>query len=257
MMLVKYQRNDIFRAIESAGLEPREFDLSDDDAEARIKHRWAESYFIIGGDAGHYAGHYVVGDGVDWPYEVYSWRALMERVSRWLGEVKHDLETPDLWAELRSDTELLVATSDETRENTPFTPAEQKEIARALQELGEDAKSTYALSAAQEQELDAKLDYLVDAAGRLGRTDWRGVFVGVMLSLVLSGALPPESVRVTSLWLSFEASGTFTASPSFLAANRLRCSPPGLPTDWLHEILKEAVQVRGLPPTATPTGSTV
>ena len=128
MKLVKYQRNDIFKSIESAGLEPREFDLSDDDAEARIKHRWAESYFIIGGDAGHYAGHYVVGDGVDWPYEVYSWRALVERVSRWLGEVKHDLETPDLWAELWSDTELLVATSDETSENTPLLPPSKKRL---------------------------------------------------------------------------------------------------------------------------------
>jgi hypothetical protein len=194
-MLVKYKRNDIFETIESSGLDPGEFDLVDDDAGVRIKHRWSGSYFIIGGDAGNYASHYVVGDGPDWPYEVYSWATLMERIRRWLGEVKHDLETPDLWAELRSDTELLEATSDETRENTPFTPSEQKEIARSLQGLGEDAKRTYALSAAQEQELDAKLDYLVDAAGRLGRTDWRGVFVGVMVSLVLSGVLPPESVR--------------------------------------------------------------
>jgi hypothetical protein len=194
MMLVKYKRNDIFEAVESAGLEPRDFDLSDDD-DARIKHRWSESCFIIGGEAGHYTGYYVVGDGADWPYEVYSWTALLDRIRRWLGEVKRDLETPDLWAQLRGDTALLEASSDETRENTPFTPTEQEEIARALRGLGEDAMRTYTLSAAQAQELDAKLDYLVNAAGRLGRTDWRGVFIGVMLSLVLTSALPPESVR--------------------------------------------------------------
>jgi hypothetical protein len=54
----------------------------------------------LGGDARHYVGRYLVGDGPDWSYEVYSWQALMPRVTRWLEEVKHDLETPDLWAEL-------------------------------------------------------------------------------------------------------------------------------------------------------------
>jgi hypothetical protein len=40
-----------------------------------------------------------------------------------------------------------------------------------------------------------KLDYLVTAAGRLGRTDWRGLFVGIMLSLVITAVLPPEAAR--------------------------------------------------------------
>ena len=43
--------------------------------------------------------------------------------------------------------------------------------------------------------LDAKLDHLVDATGRLGRTDWRGLFFGTMFAFVLTAALPPESAR--------------------------------------------------------------
>jgi hypothetical protein len=47
----------------------------------------------------------VVGDGPDWLYEIYSWQALVLRVKRWLEEVKHDLKTPDLWAELKREAE--------------------------------------------------------------------------------------------------------------------------------------------------------
>jgi hypothetical protein len=45
------------------------------------------------------------------------------------------------------------------------------------------------------QVLNAKLDYLVGAAGRLGRIDWRNVFAGAILGFILSAALPPESAH--------------------------------------------------------------
>src|SRR2546430_1253811 len=97
--LRKWQRNQIFEAIQSVGLDPKEFDLEDSDAAVRIKHKWSESYFVIGGNAG------------------------------------------------------------------------------------------------QIRVLDAKINYIVEAAGRLGRTDWRGLFVGVIVSYILTAALPPESAH--------------------------------------------------------------
>ncbi len=53
----------------------------------------------------------------------------------------------------------------------------------------------YALSAAQMLTLEAGLDALEVAAGRIGRKDWRLLFLGAILSLVLGGLLPPESVH--------------------------------------------------------------
>lgn len=71
---------------------------------------------------------------------------------------------------------------------------EQIQIAGRLREMAENVGRTYPLSAEQTRVLNAKIDYLIDAAGRLGRTDWRGVFFGVMLSFFLASAFPPESV---------------------------------------------------------------
>jgi hypothetical protein len=192
--LQKWQKNQIFEAIQGVGLDPREFDFNDADSEVRIKHKRSESYFTVGGNRLPYVGRYVVGDAPAWPYEVYSWQTLMTRVSRWLEDVKRDFETPDMWAELQREAELLGDVSNEAIENTRFTAEEQKEIAGRLQELADSAKRKYSLSAEQMRVLDAKINYLIDAAGRLGRSDWRGVFVGVMLTFVLASAFPPESV---------------------------------------------------------------
>jgi hypothetical protein len=188
----KWQKNQIFEAIQTAGLNPKEFDLQDQDAEVRIKHKWSASCFTIGGDAGHYVGHYVVGDAPDWPIDVYSWQALIQRMSHWLTEVKRDLETPDSWAELELDAKLLGGNSDDITENMPFTLDEQREIAERLRELAEQTRRAYSLSEAQTRVLNAKLDYLVGASGRLGRIDWRNALVGAILGFVLNAALPPE-----------------------------------------------------------------
>jgi hypothetical protein len=130
--LSKLKKNEIFEAIQEAGLDPRDFDLEDGDVEVRIKPKWSKSCFIIGGDPAPYVGHSVVGDGPDWSFKEYSWQSLIRRISRWLEDVKRDLETPDLWVELQREAELLGANFDDVTGNTPFTPEEQNEIAGRL-----------------------------------------------------------------------------------------------------------------------------
>src|ERR1700733_9804015 len=123
-LLPKWKRNQVFEAIQGARLDPKDFHIEDGGAEVRIKHRWSASYFIIGGGPAHYVGSYVVGDAPTWPYDAYSWTAIMPRIGTWLEEVKHDLETPDLWAELQREAGLFVGDSNQANENKPFTPEE-------------------------------------------------------------------------------------------------------------------------------------
>jgi hypothetical protein len=104
-----------------------------------------------------------------------------------------DTETPDLWDELRRETELLTGISDEAFENTPFTPNEHNEIVRQLNQVREHARNAYALSEPQLTDPDLKLDYLVDAANRLGRKDWINLCVGTMFGWLLVAAIPPEA----------------------------------------------------------------
>jgi hypothetical protein len=148
--LQKWQTKQIFEAIQEVELDPREFHLENDDAKVIIKHKWSASHFSIGGGPGYYGGRYVVGDAPTWPFEAYSWQSLVTRFSRWLEDVKRDLEMPDLWAELQRDSQMLFgADSDDVTENKPFTQAEQNEIAERLQALAEHVRHTYSLSVAR------------------------------------------------------------------------------------------------------------
>ena len=108
MRLDKLQRNSVFDIIRGAGLDPKDFDLvdkGDNRAEYSVilKHKWSESCSIVSGNPSQYHLRIGVGDSPPWSIDKYSWTSLMERMRLWLDDVKHDIQTPDLWAELSRD----------------------------------------------------------------------------------------------------------------------------------------------------------
>jgi hypothetical protein len=209
MSVAKWKKNTIFEAIVAAKLEPIQFDLNTDQPEWRLEHVASGSKFLIVPDGAHYAGtHLIAGDGLAWPYDAYSWDRVIDHVGRWLNDVKRDIETPDLWAELRAERNLLGAGPFQATDNTPFTPDEQEEIARRLQELSDYMKRTYPLTASQAVAFASTIVYLTEAARRLPRIDWRNVFIGTFCAYMLEVAIPPEAARDILLML-LKATGHF------------------------------------------------
>jgi hypothetical protein len=185
----------LVKAAEESGFDPHEFDWDDGADESRISHLRSQAYFVVGGSPGQYTVRRLAGDHPVEERDGLSWYRTLEQFKLWLGEVKRDIEIPDLWAELKREKALLRAGAEEALDNTPFTPAEREEIAGRLRELGEYAKSTYSLSPPQMKAVDAKLDYLIEAAESQGRRDWLILFYGVVFGWILSAALPPEAGR--------------------------------------------------------------
>jgi hypothetical protein len=190
----KVWRNAIIEAVQAGGLDPREFDFDFGDTETRITHRSSESYLILGGAWGDWEGTYVIGDAVPRPYREVIWPKVEDRVKQWAVEVKTDLETPDLWAQLQREREILDWGADET-ENTLFTPNEQAEIIERLDELKEYVKNTHSLEQDQIVALEEGFQELAIATSRLGRNDWRLMLLGVVLTFIVAGILPPEAVN--------------------------------------------------------------
>ena len=230
MGLRKGQRNEIFRAVERAGFSPEEFDWALGADESTLRYRPSGAYFVFGGVAGAYVSRYLVdrpelfdrvwasesqrrsgisawvsgatfvddplaGEGPVEERTGLSQYRLMQQVEIWLMHVKLDSDTPDLWAQLQGEAELLGAVFDEATENTPLTSAEQQAIAGQLRELRDYVSRTYSLSEAQTRLLEEKLDDLAAATGRVGRKDWLLMAAGLMLSYVLGAALPSEAAR--------------------------------------------------------------
>jgi hypothetical protein len=194
--LEKWQRNAIFEAVVAGGLSTLECALDDDDAGARVTHGPSQSYFRLEGDASRYTTTTVVGEAPpSWPLEAFTWDRVRECVQRWAREVKDDVNTPDLWAEVTRQRQILTGARYENVQNTPFTPDERAEIAKQIQQLKELVKRTSSLSEAQMRSLATKLDDLVTASGYVGRKDWQLMVFGVVFGMIANDFVSPEVVR--------------------------------------------------------------
>lgn len=110
-----------------------------------------------------------------------------------LKNVERERSSPNFWAELGKQGKLLGATeSSDNTDNSPFTPEEQVEVAKQLNEIKELLVQTHQADPAA---LESRIDYLIDASTRMGRRDWLNIFIGGIFSWALTGLVPPEGVR--------------------------------------------------------------
>jgi hypothetical protein len=193
--LNKWQRNEVFRAVQAAGFSPSEFELDVGATETSLRHLPSPSYFIFGGVARRYYSHCKAGEDLFAERDGMSQFRLMEQVEIWLANVKMDTDTPDLWAEFRGDSSLQAALSEEAIANTPFTPKQRDAIVVRMSELKDHVSRTYSLSEAQMRLLSEKLDDLAEASTHMGRKDWRVLVAGAMILYLLEVALPPDAAR--------------------------------------------------------------
>jgi DNA-binding Lrp family transcriptional regulator len=191
--LEKMFRNPIIEAVEKGGLAPREctFDFNDDGG-CCITQTASGSSFVLEGPFGHHTTTTVVGEGQPQQLEAFIWPTVVERVERWARDVKLDVDTPDLLAELQRERDILTGTRYEEVGNAPFSSEELAEIAEQLRQVKEHVSTAYALSEVQMLHLEAKLDDIEAAARRMGRKDWALWVSGALLGTFVQAVLPPE-----------------------------------------------------------------
>jgi hypothetical protein len=105
-----------------------------------------------------------------------------------------DVATPDLWDTFRRNREVLIGIGPEDVENTPFTLAEQAEIAEHVRHIRKLVKEASSVTGARMASIEAKLDNIEEVACRVGRKDWQFLFYGAMHGVRL---LSPHSAQHT------------------------------------------------------------
>jgi hypothetical protein len=185
-------------------MQPHEFDLrAAAKDETMIEHLGTSSTFWIGD---HYVNP-VHGGFIKMRQQVgeRTWLRLdrpnyqMPFVD-WLREVKAEAEAPDLWADLERDRAILQGAAEPKPANEPFTADERPQIIAALDQLTEQVRETYELTAGQMAEVDAKVEDLRSKVSRMSRTEWFTYTVGT-LDLLQMTVLPDGAARRLTLGL--------------------------------------------------------
>jgi hypothetical protein len=200
-MLTTRQRNEIFETIAASGLDPASCELADHDfgvgSQVDLLHPPTRSRFITWHPQRFdmYSATVYVSNAQQVGCASVSWAELLVTLAAWAAEVRCEMDTPDLWAELTRVPQVLAASQATDASNAPFTPDEQSEIARRLDEIKKFVRERFELTDEQLAVIDQRLDDAEEASKRLGRKDWVAMFYGAVMSTFMTDAVPPNVIQ--------------------------------------------------------------
>lgn len=198
MGLMRTQRNGLFQRIVERGLQPLEITLADDDdGTTVIRHLPTGSTFALASHDGvAYVGETRIGAYGPYEYGPVYWGDVLDDIfPQWSHNVRLENETLDLWEELRRAREILAGSQRESYDNTLFTSDELQQISAQFRQIKEFLRKAYSLSDEKLVRIEARLDEAEEASRRIGRKDWRLLFCGLILTLIVGDLVTPSVVH--------------------------------------------------------------
>jgi hypothetical protein len=203
--LLKSQANQVFGALNDNGWNPADFEWQDIASVAsrgepisKLVHKPSGYYFTFDNAAGGFFSVFSPAAERESGAESFgSFSIQLGGLIRWLSWLKRETETPDLWGAISQQDNLIEsATSD--MDNTPFTANEKTYILSGLNEIKQHLVTAHKLDP---ELVEGHIKYLVESSDRLGRKDWKNLLLATIVSIVMSGALPSESVREVFMFI--------------------------------------------------------
>jgi hypothetical protein len=215
--LTKTQKNSVFLSLRENRFDPGEFGWEEDHRTeqypgfrqdlqvSKLVHRVTGYYFVFGDLSVTFSPGEVKKTQIENISTDGNPRDMVFHV--WLRRLRQELDAPDLWATALQDRDFLQLTAVLQSENTPFTLPEQSYIADQLGKIRDAVIASAELTNDQRQLIETQIQYTQEAAGRLGRIDWKGVLVNTLITVAVTAVFTPDRTRQ----LFHAAAGAFMA----------------------------------------------
>lgn len=198
--LLKSQANQLLEELKNNGWNPSEFKWEDvisptfskPHIVSQLIHSSSGYYFTFDDIGGRFFSEWSPAMELQKQrMESGGWNAQFNHFKVWLGYLRREVESPNLWLAISQETEILeAASSDES--NTQFTAEEKAYILSGINETKQYLLTAHKLDP---ELFEARLSYLAEASNRVGRKDWINLLLSVLVGIVMQAALPPESTR--------------------------------------------------------------
>lgn len=126
---------------------------------------------------------------------------------QWAGNLKRQIEAPDLWAEMGKYKVACSLVLPEQLLNEPIPTYEAEKISEKLNFLADKIEEQFELTNEQNQFVRSKLDYLADATKRQRSVDWAHTLIGVSVTIAVGLSLAPNKAK--ELWELLKTIGEF------------------------------------------------
>ena len=198
MKLLRIQKNELFERIEASGLSPSLFVFQDSnpilDNSTYVRYKGTPYYFqIFENDSRQYPIGIRFSPGQntfieDRNSENWPWAA--DIFMYWLNNLLTKITLPDKWERFNDEIKNLKFSF--SNENDKFSISEYEELKTQITLLKHNFRMIQ-LVPEQLAILENKIDHLTELAKDLGKFDWKSLFVGTIVSIIIQLGVTPEN----------------------------------------------------------------
>jgi hypothetical protein len=208
-LLLRSQKNEVFKCVQEAGLSPLDFEWGEEGTEYAGRYDYPVSYLEHLGShfwfkfdrtfSGDYICRYSPGNLKLQEHcdpKAY-WTVALQDFVRWLSYLKREI-APDLWEQLKeyAPDETFIGTAEIS--NAPFSYPEVENIIESVDRLRAQIEKNFDLRPDQLTFVKREFEYLKEAAKSQGRKAWMHTAIGVIMTIAVGLALSPEKTKL--LW---------------------------------------------------------
>ena len=196
MKLLLSQKNELFDEIQNSGFSPLQF-LFHEGSPTIIQHISSNFYFQFKSN-NHYFSHVEFSPGkqkISDERYCDSWAQGKNSFVSWLDYVKRETETEDKWQRLQQEVNSLdIVLPDDS---SKFS-ANEYEILQGRFIILKQNIIALNLNPSQLNSINLKLDYLLSEAKQMNKFDWKSLFIGSIVSLIIALSITHE--QGIALW---------------------------------------------------------
>jgi hypothetical protein len=219
--LLRSQKRRVYEILQEVGLEPAEFSWSQKRivellSVSRLNYQDGEQYYFL--FSSYEINSWCIAcpgrfRTMDYRYPK-NWEEQVGIFRAWAETLKQELDTADPWAALAKYRLAVNGELSRTVVNEPIAAVEAEQIGQALRRLGEGVTAAFCLGGERAALLQAKLDYLAEAARRQRSRDWVYTAMGVWASLAVALTLTEEEAALIWAMLRTEMGPFATLLPA-------------------------------------------
>ena len=192
--------------IESYHLSPNQFEFSEgasknlfEEKVTLLKYKQSEYYFLFdtgSNTSGHYA--FFCPGNSEHTEKGYpqNWSGQLGYVENWLRCLIREINTPNKWERLKYEVDSLNINFEYSEDK--FSYIEYEDLQKRMFVLKQGISKSDLLEE-QIKVINDKLDHLTEMAKEMSKFDWKSLFIGTIVSIVIQLAVNQENAK--NLWI--------------------------------------------------------
>ena len=206
MKLLTTQKDNLFDLIERADLSPLQFEFQDVESQlayaqiaTKLKFKGTDYFYLFETSKDNLGNHFAIFCPGNSAYSGNEYTGTWEKhqtcFHKWLLNLRREISASNKWDRLSQEISGLNLAYE--NDSNRFTIQEFEDIQNKVTIL----KQKIILIGLPEEQINAlnnKLDNLITLAKEMNKFDWKSLFIGTIISIIIQLSVTPENAK--SIW---------------------------------------------------------